>query len=163
MAGKRAAINQRAARDRCATYLAERADIRQRLQRQELEVHRLREEMAAMERERDARRRNNTTPGPLPESTRAANSPAPLPTPAATAHPEDPPIPSTSHPFSTSHLPSRYLAHPRPHIPPPAAGAPHPPPRPHGRGAPPPALLHACPAQPNDSQRGSRIKPYLVG
>ena len=155
---ERAAINSRAARDTRATYLAERADIRRRLQRQELEVQRLREEMAAKERERDARRRNTNTPGPLPVATGAASSSAPLPPPAASAHPETPPIPSTTNSlhFSTSHLPSRYLAHPRPHGPTPAAGASHPPSHPHGRGAPPPALPHARRAQPYEGQRGRR-------
>ena len=161
---ERAAINQCPAWERRATFLLKRADIRQRLQRQKLEVQRLREEMAAKERERDARRRNTNTPGPLPVATGAASSSAPLPPPAASAHPETPPIPSTTNSlhFSTSHLPSRYLAHPRPHGPTPAAGASHPPSHPHGRGAPPPALPHACLAQPNDGQRGSEDQANLV-
>ena len=45
-------INEWVAPDRNATYLAEREAIRQRLQRQDLEVQCLREEMAAKERKR---------------------------------------------------------------------------------------------------------------
>ena len=71
---EQAAINQQEAWYRNATYVAEREAISQRLQKQELEVKHLREDMAVEERERGEQRRpiqhSLTFPSvPLPPST----------------------------------------------------------------------------------------------